>query len=47
MMATALLCRLGMHSWRKVYNDQSEMYRTCRRCGKDDDPRGRITAVGG
>jgi hypothetical protein len=46
-MATALLCRLGLHSWRKVRSEQRQMYRTCRRCGKGDDPGGRITAIGG
>lgn len=42
-MATALLCRLGLHGWRKEFNEQGQMYRTCRRCGKDDDPGNRIT----
>jgi hypothetical protein len=41
-MATSWLCRLGLHGWRKQYNEQGQMYRTCRRCGKDDDPGSRI-----
>jgi hypothetical protein len=38
-------CRVGLHGWRKVYNDRGEMYRTCHRCGVDDDPRSRIEAT--
>ena len=33
-----MLCRLGWHKWRKQYNEQGQMYRTCRRCQEDDDP---------
>lgn len=47
LMRKPMRCRLGMHAWRKLYNEQGQMYRTCQRCGQDDDPGGRITAVGG
>ncbi|HEX8628519.1 MAG TPA: hypothetical protein VF755_10160 [Catenuloplanes sp.] len=46
-MRKPLRCLLAMHSWRKDFNEQGQMYRICRRCGKEDDPRSRITAVGG
>jgi hypothetical protein len=41
-----LLCQLNLHHrWQKQYNPAGEIYRTCRRCGKDDPgppPRGTI-----
>jgi hypothetical protein len=46
-MSKSLRCVLGLHTWRKTHNEQGQMFRTCTRCGKDDDPGGRITAVGG
>jgi len=47
VMPKALRCRLGMHLWRLHRNDQGQRYRTCERCGKDDDPGGRVTMPGG
>jgi hypothetical protein len=41
-MAKSLRCRLGIHSWRKDHNDAGQMYLTCRRCGKNDDPQARV-----
>ena len=39
-------CLFGLHRWQKLHNENGQMYRTCSRCGKDDDPGSRITAVG-
>ena len=39
-MPKTLKCRLGMHLWRVHRNDQGQRYRTCERCGKDDDRAG-------
>ena len=36
-MATALRCRLGWHRWRRMTNDDNEVYRGCARCGAVDD----------
>jgi hypothetical protein len=47
IMSRSLRCLLGMHTWRKRHNEQGQIYRTCQRCGKDDDPGSRITAAGG
>lgn len=37
-MAKPFLCRIGWHKWRKLHNEQGQMYRNCRRCDLDDDP---------
>ena len=37
MDSKPLLCRLGVHSWQTLRNDENQRYVTCRRCGKDGD----------
>ena len=46
-MTRPLLCRLGMHKWRKMYNEQGQMYRNCERCDRDDDPGARPSVAPG
>jgi hypothetical protein len=36
-MVMGLLCRISGHRWQHRRNPDGEDYRTCRRCGKDDD----------
>src|SRR3954462_12595052 len=36
-MVGALMCRVGVHSWVKVYNEEGKAYLTCRRCRKEKD----------
>jgi hypothetical protein len=33
-VANAVLCRFYVHKWHREYNDQSEPYLICDRCGK-------------
>ena len=46
-MARPWQCRLGLHRWQRVVNDAGQAYRHCERCGRDDDPKSGIRAVGG
>jgi len=36
-MSMPLKCRLQWHSWKRMTNDDNEVYRACSRCGKVDD----------
>jgi hypothetical protein len=46
-MTRPFLCRIGWHKWRKAYNEQGQMYRTCQRCNEDDDPGARPSVGSG
>jgi hypothetical protein len=36
-MAKSLLCRLGMHQWKWISNEDGGRFKRCARCGKDED----------
>lgn len=41
-MIQALLCKLNLrHEWHIEHADDGIVYKRCRRCGKDDDERGK------
>ena len=45
-------CRLGLHKFVVVWNEDNERYSRCRRCGKDhpgrsSGPKDRFTDIGG
>jgi hypothetical protein len=46
-MTKGIRCRLGIHAWKRQRNDAGQGYRTCTRCGLDDDPGSRSSVAGG
>ena len=49
IMSKPLKCRLRWHLWKRMTNDDNEVYRACSRCGKVDDdyfPPGSGASVG-
>lgn len=34
MVASSLLCRIGLHRWQTLSNDERQQYITCARCGR-------------
>ena len=37
MATKGIRCRLGIHSWETLRNDDGEAYVECRRCGAEGD----------
>jgi hypothetical protein len=37
MASKGMRCRLGIHSWETLRNDDGEAYLECRRCGAEGD----------
>ena len=36
-MAKSLKCRLRWHQWKRMTNQDNDVYRACSHCGKVDD----------
>ena len=36
-LAKPFLCRLGLHSWKWISNEDGGRFKRCARCGKDED----------
>ena len=37
MATKSLRCRVGIHTWEHLLNDDGEAYVLCRRCGEESD----------